>query len=237
MSRERRSQMDMKEEKCVPEEDISTLVLDEENDKEVVINEEELELVEKLKAGDQKTWKELEKSVSRQLFVFAMNFTRGNKELSRDVLQETFVRAVKGIENFESKSSLRTWLQRILTNLLIDNYRKAKNKKDRMHHEYNDALEYPSSGTAAEERPDLPEKSVLMNEKMEILVKAIDKLSPDHKEILELRELEGMPYEDIAVKLDIPLGTVMSRLFHARKNTQREYRKLEVGIFHDDGDH
>jgi RNA polymerase sigma-70 factor (ECF subfamily) len=140
-----------------------------------------------------------------------------DRDLAEDVAQETFVRAYRFYTSFRSEAALSTWLYRIAVNLCID----AQRKQAR--------VERLDEGDERSERPDpsqAPDRALEVRELARHAEAALETLSPDHKAILLLREVEGLSYAEIARVLRIPKGTVMSRLFHARTNLQEAARAL-----------
>jgi RNA polymerase sigma-70 factor (ECF subfamily) len=134
-------------------------------------------------------------------------------DLADDVAQETFLRAFRFYKSFRNDAALFTWLYRIATNLCID----AQRKRGRTTEQFED-LE--GDAEPADPSP-TPEHTFEIRELAKQTEAALEALSPNHRAILLLREVEGLSYEQIARVLHIPKGTVMSRLFHARSNLQR----------------
>lgn len=139
-----------------------------------------------------------------------------------ELSQEVFLRVHKHLPSFEGSSSFYTWLYRITVNLCIDYYRKRKVRS----YEYDDGIAhrpalqeevFPVVSSASRETPT---GRLLREELAQKIREAMDKLSPKHRQVLVLRELEGMSYQDIADTVGISIGTVMSRLHHARKKMQ-----------------
>jgi RNA polymerase sigma-70 factor, ECF subfamily len=140
-------------------------------------------------------------------------------DLAEDVAQETFVRAFRFYKSFRKGSAFFTWLYRIAVNLCLDAHRKARVRATEPVEDLGESmdLEDPAPG---------PERVIETRELARLVNAALEALSPDHKAILILRESEGLSYEQISQVLRIPKGTVMSRLFHARLNLQRECARL-----------
>ena len=145
-----------------------------------------------------------------------------NHQDTVELSQEVFLRVYKHLPSFEGTSSFYTWLYRITRNLCIDYYRKRKLQA----YEYDDkfrhapALQeevFPVVSSASRETPT---GRLLREELAEKIHEAMGKLSQKHREVLVLRELEGLSYQEIADTVGISIGTVMSRLYHARKKMQ-----------------
>jgi len=183
--------------------------------------EEDAVLVERVLAGDERAFQTLVEQYQRKVFTIAYGILR-NPDDAMDVSQDAFVKVHKHLPNFKGQSSFYTWLYRIVVNLCIDRKRRAARAAEV---DYNDALDHndhqtdaPTLGTV---HLDSPSRSLARKELREHIRAALDKLSDAHREILVLREFEGLSYEELAEVLGVPKGTVMSRLFHARKNFQK----------------
>jgi RNA polymerase sigma-70 factor (ECF subfamily) len=142
-----------------------------------------------------------------------------DRDAAEDVAQETFVRAYRFYETFRSDSALFTWLYRIAVNLCLDVQRKSRVRAA-------EPLEEIEESHEARDPSPTPERVVEIRELAKHAEAALDTLSPAHRAILLLREVEGLSYEEISRVLGVPKGTVMSRLHHARMNLQRACEEL-----------
>lgn len=182
--------------------------------------------VEALRERDERAWKELDKSCRRGLFSQAMWLTHGDVVVSEDLVQSTMERAHRYIGTFSGDSALKTWLHRILRNLFLDHVRhesREKNSGGTVEYEDGPLHDVPQSRHFLE-----PEEMLLLKENQETITESMRRMPPKHREILELRELEGLSYEEISDKLGTKIGTVMSRLFHARRKFQTIYKRLSA---------
>ena len=146
-----------------------------------------------------------------------------NEQDALDAVQEAFVKAHKNIHRFQGSSSFYTWLYRIVMNVSIDHVRRPSRRKNDDFDQR--ALHDPTTATGDGALfPSLvnsnPDKAALRRELGEAIRAALDELPEHHRAVLVLREIEGMSYEELANVLEVPKGTVMSRLFHARKKMQ-----------------
>jgi RNA polymerase sigma-70 factor (ECF subfamily) len=146
-----------------------------------------------------------------------------NEDDALDAVQEAFVKVHRNIHKFEGSSSFYTWLYRIVMNVSIDHIRRANRMKsldfdERTFHEGHDVS---GSGAIA---PNLtisnPAQTALRRELGAAIEDALQELPEHHRAVIVLREIEGMSYEEMAQTLDVPKGTIMSRLFHARRKMQ-----------------
>lgn len=182
---------------------------------------EDQELVRRAQAGDQKAFREIVVRYQRRVYTIAYGIVR-NPDIAMDVVQDAFVKVYRHLGSFQGNSSFYTWLYRIVVNLCIDKKRRSARAAEV---DYNDALShegtFTSGPTLASTGIDNPFKAAQRKELVEHMDQALETLSDDHREILLLREVDGLSYEELAETLGIAKGTVMSRLFHARKNFQK----------------
>ncbi|MBX2814313.1 MAG: sigma-70 family RNA polymerase sigma factor [Myxococcales bacterium] len=175
-------------------------------------------LVSRAQEGDRGAFGELVERYQKRVYSVAYGIMR-NRDDAWDVAQEAFVKAYRNIHRFEGESAFFTWLYRITYNLSIDHIR-AKGRRDVKlvdeNRELENALQQEgkaTSGVNPAERADRVELSSILHQ-------AMGKLSENHRAVIVLREVEGLSYEEIADVLGVKKGTIMSRLFHARKNLQ-----------------
>ena len=184
---------------------------------------DEKKLVARAQEGDRLAFEALVRQYQRRVFRVAMGMLR-NEDDALEVAQEAFIKAYQNLSRFKGDSAFYTWLHRITSNLCIDLIRRRRGEAV----EYDDgilrdAIEEEGSDLAPT-GPIAPPRAVLDRELGEKLQEALDGLSDAHRQIIVLREIDGLSYEEIAETLGIKKGTVMSRLFHARKNVQAHLR-------------
>jgi RNA polymerase sigma-70 factor, ECF subfamily len=193
---------------------------------------DDLTLVKRVRSGDQRAFKLLVERYQRKVYSVALGMLK-DKEEALDISQEAFVKVYKYLDHFKGDSSFYTWLYRITTNLCIDVIRKrGANKAEAV--EFDESIQMDVSeanlGALGSRLGTNPQKSALRKELAAKIQEALEQVPEKHRAILLLRELEGMSYEDLARTLEIPKGTVMSRLFHARSKVQKilsEYLELD----------
>ena len=179
---------------------------------------EDLELVGRCQRGDTQAFNELVTRHRGRIYIMIYNMVH-NEQDAWDLAQDGFFKAWKSIGKFRGQSSFYTWLYRIAMNLCIDWVRKRQIEGGT---EFDDGLEMRIEPGAAM----IPSTMIAPHEKMErdeIRVRideAIGRLSPEHRSAILMREVEGMQYEEIAEVQKCSMGTVMSRLFYARKKLQ-----------------
>jgi len=181
--------------------------------------EDDVQLIERAKQGDSKAFRILFDRYQSRAFAVAFGVVRDKQEAS-DLVQEAFVRVFKHLPNFAGTSSFYTWFYRILMNLAIDHLRKRKPWKQT---DYSDALDHESDNahpSVASAPSEGPASHVDTQELSEHIQAALSQIPEHHRAVILLREVEGLSYAEMAEVLGIPKGTIMSRLFHARRKLQ-----------------
>lgn len=180
-------------------------------------------LVERCLRGDETAWEEMVRTHTRRVYGLCYRFTSSDSE-AQDLTQEVFLRVYRSLKSFRStEGSLATWLTRVTRNLLIDHYRRTR--QDRVTDSIEEQLPVLEESMPASARPD---GMVAGREASEILRAALQKLSPELRESVILRDLEGMEYREISTVLKIPEGTVKSRLNRGRTELAKVLRKQRV---------
>ena len=183
-------------------------------------------LVSRCLGGDEAAWEDLVRQHTRQVYGLCYRFTGSGAE-AQDLTQEVFLRVFRTLKTFRSaEGSFGTWLARVARNLLIDHYRRTR--QERVTDPIEDQLTVlEEKGATASERPD---HAVAGREASEILQAALQKLSPDLREAVILRDLQEMEYREIAEVLGIPEGTVKSRINRGRAELARLLRKQKLAL-------
>lgn len=183
----------------------------------------DLHIVERCLAGDDSAWEELIRNHSRRVYGICYRFTGLDAE-SQDLAQEVFLRLYKSLGSFRPKEgSFQVWLSRMTRNLLIDHYR--KNRMQRATDSIEDQLPVLEQKGSAVNRTDA---LLAGREAGELIQQALNKLSPELRETVILRDLEEMEYREIASVLQVPEGTVKSRLNRGRAELARLLRRHKV---------
>jgi len=176
----------------------------------------EIELVTRAQSGDRNAFSELVRTHAQGVLNVIYRMC-GDMQIAEDAAQETFIQAWLRLQSYRPHASLRNWLYRIAVNTAIDMLRKEK----RILPSAIEDLNLTDSGPG-------PETLVANSERTEMVQEAILALPDASRAVLVLREFEGLSYQEIAESIDIPVGTVMSRLNYARKLLRE---KLEVQLF------
>lgn len=175
---------------------------------------EDAELVARLKRRDERAFTELVNNYQRRVFGLSYRML-GNAAEAEDITQEVFVAVFKHITNFRGDSKLSTWILRITTNHCRNRLRYLK----RRHYLKMQPLENTAEADfmmGGPARPPRPDKVAEGRQLSEVIKAGIASLEDDHREVLVLRDMEHLSYQEIAEVLDIAEGTVKSRLFRAR---------------------
>jgi RNA polymerase sigma-70 factor (ECF subfamily) len=185
------------------------------------------ELVRASRRGNQAAFRELVDRYYRRILAVATGMLR-NREDALDVAQETFVKAYQNLADFKGDSAFYTWLYRIAVNLCIDLQRR-ESRYGRFGARGEASAADPEAGVeghADGETRDEPFEQVKDRELGARVLAAIDELTPDHRAVILLREVQGLSYDEISQVMQCAKGTVMSRLHYARKNLQARLRDL-----------
>jgi RNA polymerase sigma-70 factor (ECF subfamily) len=190
----------------------------------------ELDLVQRCQKGDSEAFDELVTRYRTRVFGMVYNMVH-NEQDAWDLAQDSFVKAWKSIGRFRGKSSFYTWLYRIVMNVTIDWIRKKQIKGTGA--EFDDAIQLreiePASKTVP--KPDaLPSENMEQAEIRAQIDRAIAQLSPEHRAVILMKEIEDMQYNEIAESLGCSIGTVMSRLFYARRKLQNLLKDVYENI-------
>ena len=180
-------------------------------------------LVRRCLAGDAGAWEDIVRRFHRRIYNICYRFT-GSADDAEDLTQEVFIKMYRTLESYEAgKGSFMTWVATVTRNLLVDHFRKSK--QDRV----TDPLEAsPGEGedtlSLSEQIADSgpsPDARLQTRETQEMVQKALQKLSPELREAVILRDLQDMDYREIAQALKVPEGTVKSRINRGRTELAR----------------
>lgn len=183
------------------------------------------DLVRESRHGDKEAFRELVERYQRKIVAVALGMVN-NPDDALEIAQETFVKAFQNLEKFKGESSFYTWLYRIVVNRAIDFRR-----RERRHPTVGLEDRSTASGLGGsyeeilkEERPTDPYQQTQAREIGDRVTAAINELTPDHKAVILLREVEGLSYDEISRVMHCSKGTVMSRLHYARKKLQKKLK-------------
>ena len=190
---------------------------------EAIAGDSDRELVDQARAGNSQAFRVLFERYHRRAYSLAYGMVH-NQDDALDIVQEGFIKAHRYLNKFQGTSSFYTWFYRIVMNLSIDHIRKHRRAR---HVDFNDAMAHAEEDAPVGEESLLPRilgqspsKSLARKQMREQIAQALDELSDNHRAVMVMRELEGLSYEEMAHIMRCSKGTIMSRLFHARRNMQ-----------------
>ncbi|HLW78460.1 MAG TPA: RNA polymerase sigma factor [Terriglobia bacterium] len=184
--------------------------------------ERDPELIKRCLEGENSAWEELLQGYTRKVYNLCYRFSGGTGE-AEDLTQEIFIKIFQMLRTYDAaQGAFSTWLNRVARNHLVDHYRRTH--KDRITSSLEDEVveleERPGSGEG-------PVARVEERERKELLQAALDRLSPDMREAVILRDLQDLDYEEIAEILGVPQGTVKSRINRGRLELARVLKRIE----------
>jgi RNA polymerase sigma-70 factor (ECF subfamily) len=187
-------------------------------EREALQNEEAV-LIKRTTAGDTTAFRSLVEKYQTRMFGHAFGIVK-SKEDAEDVVQEAMVKAYLALPKFEGKAAFSTWLKKIVVNFAID-WKRRNNRRGGTHEELDEKI--ISDG---DERFN-PSTTFFRKEESKRINKVLSQISEEHREVVILREIDGLSYEEIARTIGISVGTVMSRLHYARKKLQLGLQETE----------
>ena len=182
-------------------------------------------LVKRCQAGDCDAFNQLVVRYRTKAFMMVYGMVQ-NEQDAWDLAQDGFLKAWKSIHRFKGESSFYTWLYRIMTNVTIDSLRR---KGIHGEAEFDDRISPGNIEPASRTTPSadlLPHQKLQQRDIRQRINDAIEKLSPEHRAVIVMKEMEDLQYSEIAEILGCSIGTVMSRLFYARKKLQVQLRDV-----------
>ena len=188
------------------------------------VAERDQALVVRCQGGDTEAFDELVTYYRGKVYAMIVNMIRSDAD-AWDLAQDVFVKAWKALPKFEARSAFYTWLYRITHNVTYDWMRK---KKITAGTEFDDQVALdaePGAHTSPGQVPQ-PDENAQGGELKAQIDSAIQELSADHRQAILLKEIEGLSYQEIADVMECSIGTVMSRLFYARKKLQEKLKGL-----------
>ena len=173
----------------------------------------EQELVARAKAGDDEAFAQLMRDNEKRIYNLTLRMT-GNPEDAMDLAQEAFLNAWRGLKFFKGDSAFSTWVYRLASNACIDFLRRQKRRQD---------ISVPMPTYEDDDsQPDIPDDRFLPEQELErqelrrAVLQGLEQLSLEHRQVLVMREINGLSYQEIADVLDLEAGTVKSRIARAR---------------------
>jgi len=194
----------------------------------VSVERADADLVRQAAEGDRDAFRELFERYQRRVLSVVMGMLH-DRDAALDVTQETFIKAYRSIDRFKGEASFYTWIYRIAVNLAIDWQRRewrrpmaAPTRSPSGDGPEEDAIDRIGDETPGND-PFLATRDRQLRERVR---EAIEELTPDHKAVILLREVEGLSYDEISRAMQCSIGTVMSRLHYARKKLQKRLKEF-----------
>ncbi|HEY6290176.1 MAG TPA: RNA polymerase sigma factor [Terriglobia bacterium] len=184
--------------------------------------EQDLQLVKRCLAGEDSAWGDLLRTHNRKVYNLCYRFT-GRTGEAEDLTQEVFIKIFQTLRTYDAdQGAFGTWMSRVARNHLVDHYRRTRKERLTSSLEEDPAVleETPSS----EEQPLAQVES---RERREMLQAALDRLSPDMREAVILRDFQDLDYDEIAEVLGVPQGTVKSRINRGRLELAKVIKRME----------
>ncbi len=189
-------------------------------------------LVRRCVSGDAAAWQEIVQQYHRRIYNICYRFA-GSPDDAADLTQEVFIKMYRTLKTFDgSRASFMTWVTTVTRNLLVDHFRKGKYDRitDSLDATPGNQDEGLTIGDQLEDRGADPEERVQTQQTQKMVHEALQKLSPELREAVILRDLQDMDYKEIAQSLKVPEGTVKSRINRGRTELarllQRNYRQV-----------
>ena len=174
------------------------------------------ELLDRFRAGDAAAFDEIVSRYERRVFAIAIRICR-HQEDARDVAQDVFVTALRSLSGFRGEAQLSTWLHRVAVNASLDLVRRRSRRE----------------GPSVEEMSDVPaeepgpEAAAIGSVRAREVHRALGRIAADQRAVIVLHDLQGLDYAEVAAALEVPVGTVKSRLHRARLALARELGHLK----------
>ena len=178
----------------------------------------EQELVTRAKAGDDEAFAQLMRDNEKRIYNLTLRMT-GNPDDAMDLAQETFLNAWRGLNFFKGDSAFSTWVYRLASNACIDHLRRKKRRQD-----ISAPMPVDEEDNSQPDIPDerfQPEQELERRELQRAVAQGLEQLSDEHRQVLVMREINGLSYQEIADVLDLEAGTVKSRIARARNSLRK----------------
>ena len=184
-------------------------------------------LIQRCLAGEQTAWEQIVRQHWRKVFNIAYKFT-GKHDEAEDLTQDVFLKIFKSLNTFDRRANFQTWLVSVSRNLCIDHYRSVRKERETIDRDVDAGELSPVAQTVS------PVAALEHRDRVDLLRKALDQLPPTLRSAVLLRDIQELSYQEIADKLNLPEGTVKSRINRGRTELSRQIRRLrdelETGV-------
>jgi RNA polymerase sigma-70 factor, ECF subfamily len=184
-------------------------------------------LIQRCLAGDQTAWEQIVRQHWRKVFNIAYKFT-GKHDEAEDLTQDVFVKIFKSLDTFDRRANFQTWLVSVSRNLCIDHYRSVRKERETIDRDVDAGALAPVAQTIS------PMAALEHRDRVTLLRKALSQLPEALRSAVLLRDIQELSYQEIADRLNLPEGTVKSRINRGRTELARQIRRLrdelETGV-------
>src|ERR671918_453995 len=178
-------------------------------------------VIQRCLAGDQDAWVRIVRQHWRKVFNIAYKFT-GKHDEAEDLTQDVFLKIFKSLDTFDRRANFQTWLVSVSRNLCIDHYRSVRKERETIDRDVDPGDLTPASTTAS------PYAQIELRDRVTLLRQALEKLAPTLRTAVMMRDIQEMTYQEIADALDLPEGTVKSRINRGRTELARQIQILRA---------
>jgi RNA polymerase sigma-70 factor (ECF subfamily) len=176
-------------------------------------------LIQRCLAGDQDAWAQIVRQHWRKVFNIAYKFT-GKHDEAEDLTQDVFLKIFKSLNTFDQRANFQTWLVSVSRNLCIDHYRSVRKERETIDRDVDAGALTPAAPTVS------PIAALEQADRVTLLKKAMAELPPTLRSAVLLRDIQELSYQEIADRLNLPEGTVKSRINRGRTELARQIRRL-----------
>jgi RNA polymerase sigma-70 factor (ECF subfamily) len=179
------------------------------------------ELIQRCLGGDQAAWEAIVRMHWRKVFNIAYKFV-GKHDEAEDLTQDVFLKIFKSLNTFDRRANFQTWLISVSRNLCIDHYRSVRKERETVNRDVDAGELSPVSTTVS------PYAQLELRDRVTMLREALDKLAPTLRTAVMMRDIQEMTYHEIADRLQLPEGTVKSRINRGRTELARQIQILRA---------
>jgi RNA polymerase sigma-70 factor (ECF subfamily) len=176
-------------------------------------------LIERCLAGDQPAWEDIVRLHRRKVFNIAYKFV-GRHDLAEDLTQDIFLKLYKSLDTFDRRANFQTWLISVSRNLCIDHYRSVRKERQTMNTDIDPSTLTPASHDRS------AYAQLELRDRVQLLRTALETLPPTLRTAVLMRDIQEMTYQEIADQLQVPEGTVKSRINRGRTELARQIQKM-----------
>jgi RNA polymerase sigma-70 factor, ECF subfamily len=179
------------------------------------------QIIQRCLSGDQGAWESIVRQHWRKVFNIAYKFV-GKHDEAEDLTQDVFLKIFKSLNTFDRRANFQTWLISVSRNLCIDHYRSVRKERETINRDVDPGDLSPASTTIS------PHAQLELRDRVTLLRQALGKLAPTLRTAVMLRDIQELSYQEIADRLELPEGTVKSRINRGRTELARQIQILRA---------